>query len=193
MAMQYRQSELRPGTLLYDTLSAAQRDGQTTQSDGHIAKSGEIHGAIQHESPTHVDERGRLFEVYSRNWFPDDDPVEHVYITTLRPNIVKGWGLHKLHDDRYFLISGEMRVVLYDVRPDSPTCGNLSVITLGAENRQMLRIPAYVWHADVNIGQNEAVLLNMPTMIYDYCNPDKYRLPLDTPLIPYDFDGRAGW
>ncbi|TRW97627.1 dTDP-4-dehydrorhamnose 3,5-epimerase [Paracoccus sp. M683] len=193
MVIRYQGKEIPPDHVLCETLGAAQADQQTTTDDGSATLTPRIEGATRRASPTHVDERGRLFEVYSRDWFPDDEPVEHVYVTTLRPGIVKGWGLHERHVDRYFLISGEMQVVLYDVRPDSPSCGKLSVITLGPENRQLLRIPAYVWHADVNIGETEAVLLNMPTMIYDYRNPDKHRLPPDTPLIPYDFGGRPGW
>jgi len=31
------------------------------------------------------------------------------------------------------------------------------------------------------------MMVNMPTRQYNHENPDKYRLPLDTDLIPYDF------
>jgi dTDP-4-dehydrorhamnose 3,5-epimerase len=30
-------------------------------------------------------------------------------------------------------------------------------------------------------------------MAYDHANPDKYRLPLDTDLIPYKFENSRGW
>ena len=35
--------------------------------------------------------------------------------------------------------------------------------------------------------------MNFPTMAFDHKNPDKYRLPLDTPLIPYSFGDARGW
>jgi len=59
-------------------------------------------------------------------------------------------------------------------------------------NRQLVNIPAYVWHADYNPGTRDAVLVNMPTQPYDHENPEKYRLPIDTPLIPYDFGNVRG-
>ena len=36
-------------------------------------------------------------------------------------------------------------------------------------------------------------MVNYPTIQYDHSNPDKYRLPLDTDLIPFSFDGAKGW
>jgi dTDP-4-dehydrorhamnose 3,5-epimerase len=35
--------------------------------------------------------------------------------------------------------------------------------------------------------------VNCPTMAYDHANPDKYRLPLDTDLIPHKFPGARGY
>jgi dTDP-4-dehydrorhamnose 3,5-epimerase len=37
------------------------------------------------------------------------------------------------------------------------------------------------------------VAVNFPTTPYDHGNPDKYRLPIDTPLIPYKISARHGW
>ena len=35
-------------------------------------------------------------------------------------------------------------------------------------------------------------LVNLPTRAYDHAHPDKYRLPLDTDLIPFRFDEKLG-
>ena len=32
------------------------------------------------------------------------------------PAFVKGWGLHKEHEDRYVLLQGELELVVYDVQ-----------------------------------------------------------------------------
>jgi len=45
------------------------------------------------------------------------------YVFTLRPGVVKGWGMHLEHEDRYFILHGELEVVMYDDRPASPTAG----------------------------------------------------------------------
>lgn len=84
-------------------------------------------------------------------------------------------------------------MILYDVRPESPTCGVVSRVVLSERRRQLVNVPKYVWHADVNIGSCDVVIVNFPTTPYDHANPDKYRLPLDSPLIPYALTGYRGW
>ena len=86
-----------------------------------------------------------------------------------------------------------MELVLYDAREDSPTHGLVSKVVLSEHRRQVVNIPAGVWHADRNIGSGDVVVVNFPTIPYDHEHPDKERLPLDTPLIPYSFDGSRGW
>jgi dTDP-4-dehydrorhamnose 3,5-epimerase len=56
-----------------------------------------------------------------------------------------------------------------------------------------VNIPRFVWHADRNIGTSDVIVINFPTMQYDHAKPDKYRLPIDTDLIPHDFGPAKGW
>ncbi len=178
--------------LLNLTLSSAIRD-KATVSPGGVPLARLADGVTFYDVPTHRDDRGSVFEVFDprKNWHPD--PLVFCYCFTIRPGYVKGWGLHKLHEDRYFVLSGEMKVVLYDVRPESPTYGEISAVVLTADNRRLMNIPRNVWHADHNIGGSEVIIINFPTIQYDYASPDKYRLPIDTPLVPYDFKGAKGW
>ena len=180
-------------SLLDITLERARKD-MPVATTPRTAESGPVQDSvINHAQPFH-DARGSLFEILRTGWRLDDKPLDQVYAATLKPGIVKGWALHKKHDDRYFLISGAVDVVLYDVRPDSMTYGEVHTVRLRQEDRIVLIIPANVWHADINVSDTEAVLLNMPTQPYDYADPDKYRLPLDTDLIPYEFAcGLNGW
>jgi dTDP-4-dehydrorhamnose 3,5-epimerase len=115
------------------------------------------------------------------------------YCFTIRPGIVKGWNLHRRHDDRYAILKGEMELFLFDPRPESSTCGEVCRIVLSDQARALVNIPRNVWHADRNIGASDVVVVNFPTEPYDHENPDKYRLPLDTDLIPFSFDGAKGW
>ena len=61
-----------------------------------------------------------------------------------------------------------------------------------ALDRRLVNVPENVWHADHNIGSTDALVVNFPTIQYDHNSPDKYRLPIDTPLIPHDFGGAKG-
>src|SRR5262245_46954133 len=77
-------------------------------------------GVSFHDITTHVDERGSVCELFDPRWGWHPDPLVFVYMFTVRPGMIKGWGVHKKHEDRYFILFGEMEVVLYDDRPDSP-------------------------------------------------------------------------
>lgn len=152
------------------------------------------HGVTFHDVPTHVDERGMVFEMFDPRWGWHPDPLVYSYVFTVRPGWVKGWGMHARHEDRYCLVHGEVEVVLFDDRADSPTRGLVAKVYLTHFRRRLMNIPAGVWHADHNVGSADAVLVNFPTIPYDHASPDKYRLPLDTDQIPHRFHGvRGGW
>jgi dTDP-4-dehydrorhamnose 3,5-epimerase len=168
------------------------KDKQTTTSSGNLIET-VPYGVTFHEVPTHVDDRGEVFEMFDLRWDWHKDPLVFAYSFTIRPGIIKGWGLHKKHEDRYLIVHGHIEVVLYDVRPNSPTNGKVFKIYLSERRRRLMNIPANVWHADRNIGDKEAFLVNFPTIPYDHADPDKYRLPLDTDQIPYEFDNPRGW
>ena len=80
-----------------------------------------------------------------------------------------------------------MPLVLFDARVESPTFESLNVLHFGEANRGLLRIPRGVFHAVQNVGETDAMFVNMPTTAYSHEEPDKYRLPLDTDRIPYSF------
>jgi len=167
------------------------QDNATVNSSG-ISLEKLPEGVTFHNVVTHPDDRGAVCEMFDPRWNWHPDPIVFVYTFSIRPGIIKGWGLHKLHDDRYFILFGEVEVVLYDARPDSATKGSVSKIVLSEYQRRLMNIPAGVWHADNNIGTKDAVIVNFPTIQYNHASPDKYRLPLDTDEIPYKFPNPRG-
>ncbi len=115
--------------LLERTLGPAIRDQQTVTPDG-VEIAPLLDGMSIHRSPTHTDDRGTLTEIVDARWEWHPDPLVYAYYLTERPGHAKGWALHKEHQDRYYLIRGELELVLYDVRPDSATNGNLCRLVL---------------------------------------------------------------
>jgi dTDP-4-dehydrorhamnose 3,5-epimerase len=177
-------------SILQITLAAAAADQRSLNKDGTAIRK-LPDGAKIHKRPVHVDDRGELQEIYGASWDLDDIPISHLYMTTIQPGVVKGWNLHMFSQDRYFVITGRMQVVMFDPRPDSPTFGGVFSITLSERNHFVLSVPQNVWHADHNVGTNEVIFVNMPTRPYDADRPDKHRLPIDSPLIPYRFPTAA--
>ena len=179
-------------SLLDRTLAAAVRDRQLATPAGERV-SRLTDGVKIKPLTTHADARGSLMELFDPRWAWHPDPLVFAYTFTIRPGIVKGWNLHRDHEDRYALLSGVMELVLFDPRPESATYGEVCRIVLSDQNRCLVNVPRNVWHADHNIGTTDVVVINFPTSPYDHANPDKYRLPLDTDLIPHSFGNVTGW
>jgi dTDP-4-dehydrorhamnose 3,5-epimerase len=178
--------------LLQLTTGGATRDTQTVTAAG-VETHALPDGVRILRRATHIDDRGSLVELYDPRWEWHPEPLVYAYSFTIRPGVTKGWALHREHEDRYFVLQGQAELVLYDVRPDSSTRGAISRIRLSDYDRCLVNIPRLVWHATRNLGTTDWVGINFPTVPYDHANPDKYRLPLDTPLIPFSFEGTRGW
>lgn len=134
-----------------------------------------------------ADGRGNLVVLMSDR-FGEGYTTPHVYMVTAAARSIRAWVYHKRQSDRLAYTLGRLRVVLYDLRPDSPTHGVVNVIDVGAANKVMLTIPPFVVHAVQNLGDEDAVFVNMPTRAYDPFDPDKARLPWNDPRIPYRFE-----
>ena len=162
------------------------KDRSTVRSTGE-RKTSFIDGVRLRPSVSHVDERGSVCEIYDPAWGFTDEPVVYVYVATVRPQVVKGWVVHFEQDDRLYVTEGTVQIVLYDAREESPTEGLVNSFVIGPENRSLVRVPHGVYHAVANVGTVDAAFLNLPTIPYQHDNPDKYRLPIGSPEIPYRF------
>ena len=151
-----------------------------------------IDGVIVRRAVTQTDERGTVCEILNPEWAVHPSPLVYVYQFTIRPGKIKGWHRHRLHDDRIFISQGEVLVVLYDDRSSSPTFGQLNEIFRSAVDRDLMVIPAGVYHAHQNVGSSDALFISMPTRAYNHGDPDVYRLPVHNDVIPYDFTDRPG-
>ncbi|HXZ36335.1 MAG TPA: dTDP-4-dehydrorhamnose 3,5-epimerase family protein [Thermodesulfobacteriota bacterium] len=137
------------------------------------------------------DERGRLMEMLRA-----DDPIfirfGQVYMTTAYPGTVKAWHYHKKQFDHFVVVKGMMKVVLYDGREKSPTFREINEFFMGEHNPILLQIPPFVRHGFKCISEEEAIVVNCPTEVYDSQSPDEYRLPPHGGEIPYDWSRKDG-
>ncbi len=132
------------------------------------------------------DERGRLMEILRA----DDEIFEkfgQVYMTTAYPGVVKAWHYHKKQTDSMTVLKGMMKIVLYDARKDSPTNGEVNEFFLGDYNFKLIQIPKMVYHGFKCISQEEAIVVNIPTKVYNYKHPDEFRVDPYDNEIPYDW------
>jgi dTDP-4-dehydrorhamnose 3,5-epimerase len=169
-----------------DERPAPTKDLPTVSADGESLQP-LIDGVALRPAITQQDERGEICEIFSTAWGFDSDPPVYVYQASVRPGQVKGWVVHERQDDRLYAAFGTGRIVLFDAREGSPTCGMINQFTLGERRRALLRIPRGVYHAVQCVGTVDFAFVNLPTSAYRHDDPDKLRLPLDTPLIPFRF------
>jgi dTDP-4-dehydrorhamnose 3,5-epimerase len=133
-----------------------------------------------------ADERGRLAEILRL----DDEIFEkfgQVYFTTAYPGVVKAWHYHKLQRDYFTAVKGMIKLALYDSRHESPTFNRVNEFFIGEHNPVLVSIPPFVYHGFKCISQDEAIVINTPTMPYDHEKPDEFRLNTYSPEIPYDW------
>jgi dTDP-4-dehydrorhamnose 3,5-epimerase len=173
------------------TIPKPSRDRQTVTPEGESVQA-LIAGVRVRRAITHEDDRGSVCEMLGAGWDFDDAPIVYAYQATIRPRKIKGWVVHFDQDDRLFFSSGSVQLVLYDGRPNSETHGTINELFFSEYNRALVRIPRGVYHALRNIGETDALFVNLPTRPYNHVVPDKYRLPLDTEAIPYRFTDRLG-
>lgn len=146
-----------------------------------------INGVKTRKLVAHCDERGRLMEILRRDDPEMDITFGQVYMTTAYPGVTKAWHYHKHQTDHFACVRGMMKVVLHDTRADSPTKGLTNEFFIGDHNPLLVEIPALVYHGFKCISEHEAIVINFTTNIYNYKDPDEYRLPPHDGSIPYDW------
>ena len=132
------------------------------------------------------DDRGSLMEILRS----DDSVFERFgqcYVTVVHPGIVKGWHYHKVQTDHFCCLSGTAKVVLYDGRESSSTKGEVNEFILSLESPLLVKIPTYVFHGFTAAGDQDAMILNLPTELYHYQEPDEFREGPFSGKIPYDW------
>ena len=139
------------------------------------------------------DDRGQITELIDFRDEYWERGFKYLYKGTCRPGKWKGWGIHDFHEDRYFIISGEMLLVLFDDRKDSSTKGVVQEFYLSDTGNNQIKIPSGVWHLHKNLGQNDLIFLNSPSEPYNHSKPDKRRLPVVNDYIPYKLKPDLGW
>lgn len=137
------------------------------------------------------DERGRLMEILR-----SDEAIfkkfGQLYMTAAHEGVVKGWHYHKVQWDNFSVVRGMIKLVLYDSRSDSPTYQKINEFFIGEYNPLLVHIPPYVYHGFKGISHPEAIVINCPTEVYRYADPDEFRADPHHGEISYDWSRRDG-
>ena len=148
-----------------------------------------IDGVLVHPLKKISDERGKIMHMLRA-----DDPhfigFGEIYFSVVYPGVVKGWHLHQKMTLNYAVVTGMIKLVLYDERPESPTRGELMEIFIGDDNYQLVKIPPLVWNGFKGIGTIPAIVANCANLPHD--KNEISRLDPFTNHIPYNWELKHG-
>lgn len=150
-----------------------------------------IHDVELKELEINSDVRGHLTEIWRSDWefYAGEDEPAMSYVSETYPGIIRAWHRHHCGQiDHFVVLSGKAKVGIYDDREGSPTQGELDTYIIGENNTNAIRVPGDCWHGFKAIGDERALMINFPTNLYDYDDPDEERLPYDTDRIPLDWE-----
>lgn len=145
-----------------------------------------IDGVVVKQLRLIADERGWLLEILRSDW-EQFQKFGQTYITAAYPHVVKAWHMHKNQTDNMACVKGMVKLVLFDGRDESKTKNEINEFVIGEKNPLLVKVPQRVWHGFKAISEEYALIVNVPTELYNYKEPDEYRLPPNTDKIPYDW------
>jgi len=136
-----------------------------------------------------ADERGKIMHML-RVDDPYFEQFGEIYFSVVYPGVIKGWHPHKEMTLNYAVVSGMIKLVLYDPRESSPTKGKVQELFIGEDNYVLVKIPAGIWNGFKGISVNPAIVANCATIPHD---PDEImRLDPFSKQFPYDWGIRHG-
>jgi dTDP-4-dehydrorhamnose 3,5-epimerase len=116
----------------------------------------------------------RLFETFGE-----------IYFSIVNPGAIKAWKLHRSMTLNLAVPFGNIKLVLYDNRSDSPSKGQFQEIRLGEDNYCLVKIPPKIWNGFQGTSRNISIIANCATLPHDPGEIER----LDTldPAIPYSW------
>lgn len=138
---------------------------------------------------TILDERGLVRHMMKRT-DPHFKEFGEIYFSQIFPNAIKAWHVHRKMELNYAVVSGNIKLVLYDARPESPTYKELQEIFMGEDNYVLVTVPPHVVNGFKAIGNGKAIVANCATIPHDPTEIERLD-PFDR-TIGYNWDIRHG-
>lgn len=138
---------------------------------------------------TILDERGIVCHML-RSSDPHFHQFGEIYFSVIFPDAIKAWHVHRRMELNYAVISGNIKLVLYDERKDSPTYQEIQEIFMGVDNYVLVKIPVNVVNGFKAIGREKAIVANCATIPHDPEEIERYD-PFD-PTIGYNWGVHHG-
>ena len=131
-----------------------------------------------------VDERGKIMHMMKAT-DPHFTTFGEIYFSCAWPGTVKAWHIHQSMTVNNAVISGRVKLVMYDAREGSPTKGVLQEVFMGEDNYVLVQIPPGIANGYKAYGDKLVVLANCASEPHD---PDEMKR-----LSPFDENIGYDW
>jgi dTDP-4-dehydrorhamnose 3,5-epimerase len=135
------------------------------------------------------DERGKVMHMLRAD-APHFETFGEIYFSVVNPGVVKGWHLHHRMTINYAVVTGMIKLVLYDDRQGSPTHKEVQEIFVGESNYALVTVPPMVWNGFKGIAARPSIVANCATIPHDPTEVE--RLDPFKSHIPYDWSLKHG-
>jgi len=149
-----------------------------------------IEGVKIHKLKQIPDERGKIMHMLRS----DDEHFEkfgEIYFSIVNPGVVKAWHIHREMTLNYACVSGMVKLVLYDDRPQSGTLWDMQEIFIGEDNYVLVTIPPGIWNGFKGISVAPSMVANCATLPYEEIEISRMS-PRADGTIPYNWEVRHG-
>jgi dTDP-4-dehydrorhamnose 3,5-epimerase len=145
----------------------------------------DIEGVFIEKREKIADERGTVLHGVRSDQLKNT--FGEVYFKKLYKDVVNGWHVHETLKLNYLCIHGMIKLVLCDMRKDSPTYMNIKEIFFGEDNHCMVHIPPGVANGSKGMVSPYSIMCNVCSEAH---NPKiKYkRIDPHSDEIPYDWE-----
>ncbi len=163
-------------------------------------RRGRIHDVRIKTLVKHADERGFFIEQVKRGDMDDDGRPfipDGMFAQMSRsvayarggnpPELIKAFHWHRRQWDYWDIVVGNARVVLVDLREDSPTVGTVQTMILGENSPRVVAIPPLVAHGYQCLDRQDVHLVYYVTEPYDAAQPDEGRIAWNDARIGFDW------
>ena len=132
------------------------------------------------------DERGSIMHMLRAD-SPHFKQFGEIYFSTAYPGVIKGWHEHTQQIQNYAVVSGMIKLVLYDNREKSSTYKELNELYIGDENYSLVTIPTGIIMGYKCISNHKCILANCSTLPHDPHEMKSYN-PINNDIIDYDWE-----
>ena len=133
------------------------------------------------------DERGTIMHGVRKDNILND--FGEVYFKKIYSGVINGWHMHEKLILNYICVFGMIKLVLYDMRENSPTKGALQELFIGEDNYCMVHIPTGIANGSKGLGFPYSIMVNVASEPHDP-NLKYLRIDPHSGKIPYDWKRR---